>query len=177
MSLDWLSLNPSYDRLLPVNGTTNLPFILLENESLAHITPNRVSLHLNPTKLANEIKRSKEGTVYLTNKRLIFISDNTYIPATSISRNQSLDFDNFVLLINRNIYGFQVVSSWFGSNKYQILFRPLMENAGLNHLYVWNGVLFFNNGGMVDFDAQFQKVYNEFKYSQDPNDQLPKYEE
>lgn len=169
MSLDCLTYNTQYNLQLPPTDS-NLPYVALENESLIYVSPNRISVHLSPANIKTEVVKSKQGNVYVTNQRLIFISENHYM------RNlPDVDFDDFVLLINKNLYSLGRIDGWFGSNKYSVTFKPSVEGAGLNHLYIWNLTVYFNNGGVFDFDTNFQKLYNEWKYQQ--QDILPEYHE
>lgn len=154
----------SLDCVTPAPPGAFVPFTLLPQENIIYVSPDRVLLHLNPTHLTNEIKRGTEGKLYVTSHRLVYIGTGKN------------DFQNFVLLFNKNLFDFRLESSWFGSNKFSFLFRPTFENSGLNHLYTWKGLCFFNNGGITEFVQAFNKAYNEWKYGQN-GEQLPQYTE
>ncbi|GMM35731.1 hypothetical protein DASC09_030560 [Saccharomycopsis crataegensis] len=156
----------SLDCLTYSTTSAGLPFLLLPKEHLKHSSPKRVSLTLNPTHLPSEYRRGSNGTAFITNKRLVYIAE----------KHPDNDFQDFVLLFNANLHDFKMETPWFGANKFTVLFKPTMENAGLNHMYIWKGIFSFNEGGIADFSTQVGKAYNEWKYGQD-GEQLPAYHE
>ncbi|ODV63064.1 uncharacterized protein ASCRUDRAFT_74466 [Ascoidea rubescens DSM 1968] len=172
MSLNWLELSDNTDPSNP------LPFVLLENESLRFRSPKRITIKLNPINNKNhETISSNNGTMYLTNKRLIFISE-TNLRIDKNYHNEINNFNNFVLLFN-SILSFGLENSWFGPNKWHCLFKINNPDGGLNYLYQWKILLIFNDGGMFDFAKAFESTFNDFKNNSlfVQNEQLPVYSE
>lgn len=128
-------------------------FTLLPLEQLTHLQEERVTMKLTPIGQPKPETITLKGHVYLTNQRLVLLSD------------QVSAHDNFSLLF-KDISANKLVLPWFGSNHYEIVFKVTNAQGGLNYLYDWKAVIEFPYGGAVKFNKMIEGLVK---------DELPQY--
>ncbi|ODQ83145.1 hypothetical protein BABINDRAFT_31050 [Babjeviella inositovora NRRL Y-12698] len=149
-----------------LNGGSNPPFVLLENEAIRCKTPsNRTILEIHPMgNSASSRVLAASGNVYLSNKRLVMICSSA----------ESNDFKSFQVLYPQ-VKSFKLESPWFGVNKWRGLFSCLDHETGLLKGTDYEIVIKFTEGGVVDFTTVFNKAWNDHVVNKDIDDDLPRY--
>ncbi|KAF2749689.1 hypothetical protein M011DRAFT_384300, partial [Sporormia fimetaria CBS 119925] len=122
----------------------------LPGEQTLYHSPPRTTLSLQtpnhkPPSNAYSLQ-CKSGSVYLTNRRII------YLPAT-----QTPDFQSFAVPI-LNVHDSRVTAPWFGANKWEAVVQPV-HGGGIppQHSQV-ELVITFKEGGAFDFATTFERL-------------------
>lgn len=147
------------------------PFCFLSDESLKYQSSStRQSLNIRLKE--NNVKRKIEinasnGKIYLTNKRLIFVTDSQG------------DFTSFVIDLayaSAIQFSHELRSPWFGPNYWQFLFfseptaKILTDGFSPGEWFV--GEIRFKDGGIFDF----VRTFNDVILNSSIDDELPRYE-
>lgn len=172
MSINSVDLKKDYD--LPVNVRGELPFDLMEFETIRYMSKTaRQSFELRLTR--GEHGRSvnihaKDGCVYLTNKRIIFIT---------ASSGDVTSFSLYLSVLPKIQFIHKVVAPWFGANYWEILFHtnPSVRTAidGLPMDTYFTGSFVFRDGGAFEFCKIFDELLHDIKNNTDIDESLPKY--
>lgn len=154
---------------LLANGST-VPFPLSVNESLTYSTPtSRQSLNITLTDGGKVHITAKDGHIYLTNKRLVYVTG-------SQGDIETFAVDLFFAPVIQ--FSHKLKSPWFGANYWEFLFySSTVANAcdGFPPNTWFKGLIQFNDGGVFDFVDIFGKVLNDVVNNKDIDDELPQY--
>ncbi|KAF1350754.1 hypothetical protein BDV97DRAFT_397751 [Delphinella strobiligena] len=140
MSINWVMLSP----------TTPPTFTPLTHEQTLYTSPPRTSLLLHslnayPGKTPFAVS-SSAGTLYLTNRRII------YLPSTSTPQLQS--FAAPIL----NTHDSHVVAPWIGPNVWTALVQPV-QGGGIPPTHATLELkVTFKEGGAYDFHSRYERV-------------------
>lgn len=171
MSINNVILKDNYTSLL---STNSIPFeVSLDGtEKLVYKTNSpRQSLSISLKNSTTHIN-TKDGHIYLTNKRLVFITAsqgdvNTFLIDLSLS--PSLQFSH------------ELKSPWFGPNYWQFMFystqNPPIASDGFPKNQYFEGKVQFNDGGLFQFIEVLNQVLNDAVNNSHIDDQLPSYTE
>lgn len=148
MALNWVML-PSADSPSIANST-KIGFVPLPNEQPLWHSSLRVQFALSTPRTypANSPLSitSPDGTVYLTNQRLI------YLP-----KKQTSDFQSFSAPL-LNLHDSHLVMPWFGPNSWTAAVQPVPGgNIASSHAHI-ELKLTFKEGGAPDFTQKFEQI-------------------
>lgn len=170
MSINNVRLQDNYNRPL---GSTQVPFILEELEILKFSTPTprqSLSITLKDPVTRNISIVGKDGHIFLTNKRFIFIT-------ASLG-----DIDTFLIdMKSASILQFShlLKSPWFGANYWEFMFftktDPNVTVDGFPKNEWFKGKVNFNDGGIFDFIGVLNEVLNDAVNNNDIDEELPRY--
>lgn len=172
MSINTVDLKQDYD--LPVSVRDGLPFDLLEFETIKYMSKTaRQSFELRLTRgeQGRSINiRAKDGCVYLTNKRLVFIT---------ASSGDMTSFALYLSVLPKIQFIHKVVAPWFGANYWEFLFHtnPSIRTAfdGLPMDTYFTGSFVFSDGGTFEFYKVFDELLQDIKNNPDIDEILPRY--
>ncbi|ODV67795.1 hypothetical protein HYPBUDRAFT_152576 [Hyphopichia burtonii NRRL Y-1933] len=155
--------------ILPKNGRSELPFELGISEKLKYRTSTErqsMSIKLENSTASININ-AKDGSLYLTNKRLVFITANEG------------DIDVFALELATAPalqLSHSVRSPWFGANYWEFLIFTNRETCDGFPDKCWlRGIIKFNDGGLFDFVQVFNEALNDVMNNADIDEELPLY--
>lgn len=138
MSINWVMLAEA-------GGYTPLP-----GEQTLYVSPPRTTLsvqspsHRCPGQAYS--MQCKSGSVYLTNRRII------YLPSTPTPALQS-----FAVPI-LNVQDSRVTAPWFGANKWEAVIQPVVGGGiPAQHAFL-EMVMEFKEGGAFDFSTTFERL-------------------
>lgn len=156
MSVNTLTLKERYEG-------SELPFELELGEQLLYNSPTlRQVLSIKSDKLSIT---AKDGKIYLTSLRFIFIT---------ASQGDINSFHFMLSSIPSLSFSHQLKSPWFGANYWEFLFKsPNSDSLPLDY---YKGQIQFNDGGLFDFVTVFDTRLNDVVNNSHIDDQLPRYE-
>lgn len=173
MSINGVILKKDFHKYL---GTNELPFVVSSDglEELKFKTRSaRQSLSISTQKDVKEGRiniNASDGYVYLTTKRLVFIT------ATQG------DLESFVIDLNLAPIlqlTHKLQAPWFGANYWQFLFSsapsPSIASDGFPKNEYFKGELRFLDGGLFEFVDVLNKVLNDVVNNREIDDELPSY--
>lgn len=167
MSINGVILKQNYNDLL---GSYTIPFELSGDglEVLKYTTPTpRQSLYISGN---NRTITTKDGYIYLTNKRFVFITATQGDVAT--------------FLIDLNLapvlqLSHKIQAPWFGANYWEFLFysasEPAIASDGFPKDHYYKGEVRFQEGGLFEFIEVFNKVLNDNVNNREIDEELPQY--
>lgn len=171
MSINNVVLKENYQQLL---GTKELPFHTNPDglELLRYYTPStRQSLSITLKDNSPQINiHASDGHIYLTNQRFVYITAsqgdiNTFL--IDIKLSSVLQFTH------------EIKSPWFGANYWQFMFfsapQPAIVSDGFPKNHYFEGKIQFNDGGLFDFIAVFDKIINDSVINRHIDEELPRY--
>lgn len=176
MSINNVVLRENYDELL--GKSHEPPFVTSSDgtEVLKYVSPTSrqtlsVQLKLIPNDVGAGINiNTKDGYIYITTKRLI------YITATQG------DINTFLIdltLTPRLQLSHELKSPWFGPNYWQFMFfsvsTPAIASDGFPKNQWFQGQIKFNEGGLFEFIEVFNRVLNDAVVNNHIDDELPAY--
>lgn len=170
MSINTVILKPNFTELLGVG----VPFDLELNETVLYKSrTSRQVLNIKPTQAVSKHTvniSAKDGYLYLTNCRFIFITASQG------------DIDTFLIHLKLTPYlqfSHELKSPWFGANYWQFLFfsvkQPSIASDGFPKEEYFQGTIQFNDGGLFDFIKMFDNTLNNVINNSEIDDQLPRY--
>lgn len=148
MALNWVML-PGADSA-SITNSTKLGFVPLPNERPLWHSSLRIQFALStprayPADTPLNLT-SPDGTVYLTNQRLI------YLP-----KKQTANFQSFSAPL-LNLHDSHLVMPWFGPNSWTAAVQPVPGgNITSNHAHI-ELKLTFKEGGAPDFTQKFEQI-------------------
>lgn len=153
MALNWV--------MLSTPPTQTHPFIPLPNERTLFTSSPRTTLSLTtpkstyPAHSANLHVSSSDGTLHLTNQRLIYLPT----PKSTISTNTAT-FKSFSAPL-LNLHDTHLVMPWFGPNSWTALVQPV-PGGNISVTSVSSGGMelkvTFKDGGAPEFQGKFEAV-------------------
>lgn len=177
MSINNVVLNDNYSELL---GSVSLPFLLNPDgmETLLYYSQTpRQSLTV-VLKGGNDGEsrpiniQASDGYVYLTNKRMVFIT-------ASLGDINTFCVD--LMLSPMLQFSHEIKSPWFGANYWQFLFysceQPAIASDGFPKSQYYEGKIYFNDGGLFNFIEKFNFAINDAVNNSHIQDELPIYTE
>lgn len=150
------------------------PFVLLPDENLKYKSPlDRTSLIIEAATRARQIKA--EGKVYLSNKRMVFVSSHGDIKSFAVffSQIKTSGLGGESYLDKPNWW-----KSWlsaFGASQWHAVFTVEQKDGGLDPSHVHEVWLTFKEGGITEFVEIFNKLHHDVVNSQVEEDILPAY--
>lgn len=167
MSINRVQLKDNHIQCLETNC---LPFETTTGETVVYgSTSKRQSLSIS-LKLNSPLKiNSKDGVIYVTNKRLIFIT----VSSGDINSFQ-IEFRNCPILQ----FSHKMQSPWFGPNYYEFLFLSNDDtniSDGFPKNEWFKGEIKFNDGGLFEFVDKVNHSLNDSVNNPQVDDQLPAY--
>lgn len=153
-----------------LNAGSGIPFHLSVDEKVQYSTPtSRQSLSISLNDGGQTHITAKDGHLYLTNKRLVYITE-------SQGDIETFAVDLFFAPVIQ--FSHKLKSPWFGANYWEFLFySSTVANAcdGFPPNSWFKGQIQFNDGGVFDFVEVFGKVLNDVVNNKDIDDELPQY--
>lgn len=162
----------SVNTLPPQEGLS--PFALLEGEIIRYQTSTvRQSLSLELQSPKSDITvhiKVSDGSVYLTNQRIIFVTASQGDVSSFViesSRLRALRFDH------------SLESPWFGPNYWRFRFYSPPDGScnGFPKGEYFNGKIVFKDGGIFDFTAIVDDIINDSFNNSHIDEELPRYTE
>lgn len=169
MSINTIQLKVNQSLL--VSGS--IPFDLSLDESIRYKTPTArqsLSITLSNTSDTNINIDAKDGYIYLTNKRFVFVT-------ASQGDIESFSIDLFFAPSIQFSHSLKL--PWFGANYWEFLFfsssKSGKECDGFLANQWYKGQIKFNDGGLFDFIEIFNAVLNDSVNNKDIDEELPQY--
>lgn len=172
MSINFVTLKPHFTALLGSSVETPFELEPLEKILYRSKTPRQI-LSIKPTEVNSSQKiniSAKDGYLYLTDKRFVFITASQG------------DIDTFLIQLQftPNLqFSHELKSPWFGANYWQFLFfsakEPSVASDGLPKETYYKGTIQFNDGGLFDFIKVFDNALNNVINNSHIDEQLPQY--
>lgn len=167
MSINNIILKPNYTQYLSSN---TLPFEIssdgLERLVFSSAT-SRQSLSINSDKLHI---LAKDGHIYLTTKRFIYITASQG------------DIETFLIDLNLAPvlqFSHELKSPWFGANYWQFMFfsasEPSIASDGFPKQEYFKGQVMFNEGGIFEFIECMNRALNDVVNNKEVDEELPQY--
>lgn len=176
MSINGAVLKPDYSKII-TDQPHLLPFEISSDglETLKYKSPtSRQSLliKLNDGESLNVNISATDGYIYLTSKRLVFIT------ATQG------DIQSFVIDLNLSPIlqlSHKIKSPWFGPNYWEFMFysvlQPSIASDGFPKNQYYKGEIKFNDGGLFQFVEIINNVINDAINNREIDESLPQYSE
>lgn len=167
MSINKVQLKDNHIQCLEINC---LPFEPLVGELVKYSsTSKRQTLSISLKSNASIHINSKDGVIYVTNKRLIFIT----VSSGDINSFQ-IEFQHCPILQ----FSHKMQSPWFGPNFYEFLFLTNKDtniSDGLPKNEWFKGEIKFNDGGLFEFVDKVNHCLNDSVNNPQVDEQLPAY--
>lgn len=172
MSINGVILKPNYSRYFSSN---ELPFEVSSDglETLKYKTRTsrqNLLIALNGNSPSKLKITARDGYLYLTTKRLIFITA------------YQGDVESFVLdltLAPILQLSHKLKAPWFGVNYWEFMFysakEPSIVSDGFPKNEYFKGEIYFQDGGLFDFVEALNTVLNDVVNNQEIDDELPSY--
>lgn len=165
MSINNVVLKPDH-----IHRANSVPFEVsadgLEKLVFSSATP-RQSLSISSDKLHI---LAKDGHVYLTTKRFVYITGTQG------------DIETFLIdlqLAPVLQFSHELKSPWFGANYWQFMFfsakEPTIASDGFPKEEYFKGQVIFNEGGIFEFVAAMNSVLNDVVNNPEVDEELPQY--
>lgn len=171
MSLNVLQLKENYGRELQKNKGF-IPFDLEPGEHIKFATKTArqtLVLTLKSGQKSPGINISaKDGYLYLTNQRLVYVTS---------SQGDINDFSITIKSLPNLQFSHSIKSPWFGANYWLFLYHSAGLNGAIAGAEWVEGSVKFLDGGLFEFVNLFDTVVNNEVINHDIDEELPRYSE